>query len=143
MDEEVDYTRPVKVPWPIRILLGVVVLVGGVAFAAVGLMFLVVRDWADAPHPIGLLVLQVLLLVMGLAFAYVGMRVLAVKDGDRMLSPGASRIGGVFMVVLGLMIISFALFAHFPEFVEHLVTGGALIAWGVWMLRSNKGPAPR
>jgi hypothetical protein len=83
----------VAVPRPLRLLLGIVVFLGGVFFVATGVLILVNLDLSTVVHRTGAVTMLVAFAVLGLAISYVGWRVLVVKDGDRLF--GSSTAHGV------------------------------------------------
>jgi hypothetical protein len=83
----------VAVPRPLRLLMGIVVFVGGLFFVVTGVLILVNLNLATSAHPAGVVTMLVVFAVLGLAISYVGWRVLVVKDGDRLF--GSSTAHGV------------------------------------------------
>ena len=67
--------RTVTVPGPLRVLLGILISLGGALFVVVGLI-LAGSEFSSMPHPIGAGAMVLVLLVLGAAFVYVGSRLI-------------------------------------------------------------------
>jgi hypothetical protein len=84
----------VRVPRPVRLVLGIVIIVGGVFFVATGTLILANLDFSKIAHPLGAVVMLVALSVLGLAIAFVGWRLMVVKNEDplfKRLSPNKTK----------------------------------------------------
>ena len=60
----------VRLARPFRLLLAVVVFVGGILFLALGGLLFFATDRSQLPSPTGALLLMLLILALGCAFAY-------------------------------------------------------------------------
>jgi hypothetical protein len=75
----------VAVPRPLRVLLGILISLGGALFVIVGGLMLTAMDFWRMPHSIGAVAMLLVLLVLGAAFAYVGFRLIIVKKDEPLL----------------------------------------------------------
>ena len=74
----------VLVPRPVRIILGVIVLSGGVFFLLIGFLLFTDRH-AMQSHPVSSVVAVALIATLGAAFAYVGYRLISIVNDKEQL----------------------------------------------------------
>jgi hypothetical protein len=77
-----QYKSRVAVPRPLRLLLGVVIFIGGAFFVLIDVLMLTNLDFSRIPHPVGAVIMLFVLPVLGLAIAYVGFRLMVMKGED-------------------------------------------------------------
>ena len=75
----------VPMPKPVRVILGVVIFVGGALFLATGGFILVQLDFSKLSHPVGAVFMLLLLSALGLVIAYVGVRLVVMKNDEPLL----------------------------------------------------------
>lgn len=80
--ETLSVRNTVSVPRPIRVLLGLVISLGGAVLVVGGGFILNDPDFSRMPHPF---VAIFMLVAMGVAFAYVGLRLIIVKNDEPLL----------------------------------------------------------
>ena len=72
----------VRVPRLIRVVLGVVVSLGGASFVFIGIALAANLGSRNVPHPIGAVAILLILALLGTGFLYVGVRLFVVKNDE-------------------------------------------------------------
>ena len=80
-----NFREPVRLSRPFRVLLGIVVVIGGVFLVLAGTVILFTQDVSKFPHPVGGVIALVVLASVGVGSVYVGMRLMVMKDDEPML----------------------------------------------------------
>ena len=78
------FQSTVRVPRLIRVVLGIIVSLGGVLFLLMDVVLSLHLELSKVPHPIGTIILLLILALLGAGFLYVGVRLLIMND-DEML----------------------------------------------------------
>ena len=127
---------PVRLARPFRLLLAVVVFVGGILFLALGGLLFFATDRSRLPSPTGALLLLLLILALGCAFAYVGVRLALIKrHADHLMAPRGARIASYCTAALGGLMLLSAVFSSNLEF----ATGGVMaLLVAYWLHASAK-----
>lgn len=82
----ISFRDRVALPRPFRVLLGIVILVGGAFLVLTGTVLLFTLDFAKVPHPVGAVVALVVLASVGVGSLYVGVRLMVMKNDESMLT---------------------------------------------------------
>jgi hypothetical protein len=87
----INLRERVAVPRPFRVLLGIVILIGGAFLVLTGTVILFMLDLTKVPHPVGALIALVVLASAGVGSLYVAVRLMVMKDDEPMLKRRTSR----------------------------------------------------
>ena len=138
--------REMNVPRPVTILLGLVLVLGGIFFAALALPS--TRTFLGAPRLStgGMVALFILLFGLSALMLYVGYRLLRMEEStDHLWSPASmAKYGGWSFVALGVWGIGSGIASLFLDFESHgeqlqdIVGGLALSAFGYCWSQSRK-----
>jgi len=138
--------REMNVPRPVRILLGLVLVLGGIFVAALALPS--TRTFLGAPRLStgGMVALFILLFGLSALMLYLGYRLLRMKEStDHLWSPASmAKYGGWSFVALGVWGIACGIASLFLDFESYgqqwqdIVGGLALSAFGYRWSQSRK-----
>jgi membrane protein implicated in regulation of membrane protease activity len=81
----INFKERVALPRPFRVLLGIVILIGGAFLVLTGTVLLFTLDLSKVPHPVGAVIALVVLASVGVGSLYVGVRLVVMKNDEPML----------------------------------------------------------
>lgn len=115
----------------VRILLAVTVILGGIAFFFLGIIFLLQLPNVPPPHPIAVKLLSFVMAFMGACFLWVGSRLIrSSAESSKLLSPLAlSRCS----LVVGALAVGMLIAAVEAQSLSFLATAVALVAFSYWL----------
>ena len=121
----------VAVPAAVRILLAVVVVVGGLVSAVLGTMLLFRAPPTPAPHPVGAALVAIGMIAFGAGFLWIGLRLMRRKAGsENLLSPAARRRCSFIVAGLAVFMVIGAVEAKNDWF---YVTAAGLVLFSYWL----------
>lgn len=121
----------VEVPPVVRVILAVVVAVGGLAFGAIGAAVLLWKPSIHSAHPFGVALLSVAMVALGVGFLWVGLRLMRARaDTENLLSPYVRRRCSLIVGGLGVGMFLAALETENAWF---FVTAVGLIVFSYWL----------
>jgi hypothetical protein len=82
----INFKERVALPRPFRVLLGIVILIGGAFLVLAGIGLLFALDLSKVPHPVGAVIGLVVLATIGVGSLYVGVRLMVMKNDEPMLT---------------------------------------------------------
>jgi hypothetical protein len=81
----INFREPIALPRAFRVLLGIVILIGGAFLVLAGTVLLFTLDLSKVPHPVGAVIGLVVLASVGVGSLYVGVRLMVMKNDEPML----------------------------------------------------------